>query len=386
MAWIPLSRRNSIRRKRIMVYMMWLKMVVSVHWFFQMIVLLGTRIALRPRYSIFKMERINYVDRLVNQSDATCVKNLLMNMRTFHKLCSTLESRGYIRDSKYMNVVEQVAVFLYILAHHEKMSVMSTYFQRSTETISRHFHMVLNGVLRLQEFKHPEPIPNDTTDDKWKYFKNCLGALDGTHIRMNVRVEDKPRSAADGRVLKDALSRKNELKVPKGTYYLVHPKTAKWKSTLLPCFKELSIIFGKDRATGNLDENLEYVVEELNTKAAGETLQDDIQPNPILDESTSKKQKKGNVESLLEAVYAASERMANQFEASTKLLIAVEEDMLLKKKQLNEELSKIPKLTILQKLQVAKRIAKDEDLMILFFAVPTEEKILFVNAILDNEI
>ncbi|XP_063945568.1 protein ALP1-like isoform X2 [Daucus carota subsp. sativus] len=250
MARLPLSKRNSRRRKRIMLYMVWLKMIASISWYFQMIVVLGTRVALRPRYSIFKMERIHYVDRLVKQSDDMCIKNLRMDMKTFHKLCFTLESRGYIRDTKYMNVTEQVAVFLYILAHHEKMSVLSTNFQRSTETISRHVHMVLNGVLRLQEFKPPEPIPNDSTDEKWKYFKNCLGALDGTHIRMNVPVQDKPRyrnrkgeitinvlaavtpnlqftyvltgwegSAADGRVLKDALSRKNGLKVPKDAGY-----------------------------------------------------------------------------------------------------------------------------------------------------------------------
>ncbi|KAK1390311.1 hypothetical protein POM88_018489 [Heracleum sosnowskyi] len=106
----------------------------------------------------------------------------------------------------------------------------------------------------------------------------------------------------------------------------------------------------------------------------------------ILMSQQAKKEKKGKVDSLLEAVYAASDRIANQFEASTKLLIAAEEDILLKKKQLNEELSKIPNLKVLQKLQVAKRIANDEDLMILFFAAPAEEKIVFVNAIIDNEI
>ncbi|WOG82022.1 hypothetical protein DCAR_0101181 [Daucus carota subsp. sativus] len=108
--------------------------------------------------------------------------------------------------------------------------------------------------------------------------------------------------------------------------------------------------------------------------------------NTHSDESTSKKRKIGNVESLLEAVYAASDRISNQFEASTKLLIATEEDMMQKKKQLNDELSKIPNLTVLQKLQVPKKIAKDEDLMILFFEAPTEEKIILVNAILNNQI
>ncbi|KAH6820546.1 hypothetical protein C2S53_019178, partial [Perilla frutescens var. hirtella] len=79
----------------------------------------------------------------------------------------------------------------------------------------------------------------------------CLGALDGTYIQMQVPAVDKPRyrsrkgdiatnilgvcdknewfvyvlsgwegSAADGRVLKDAISRENGLKVPTGSYYL----------------------------------------------------------------------------------------------------------------------------------------------------------------------
>ncbi|KAL1824868.1 hypothetical protein ACET3Z_011646 [Daucus carota] len=99
-----------------------------------------------------------------------------------------------------------------------------------------------------------------------------------------------------------------------------------------------------------------------------------------------KKRKRGNADALLEAVYAASDRLANQFETSTKLLITAEEDMREKKKQLNQELSKISELEVLQKLQVAKRIANDEDLMILFFEAPAAEKTVLVNAILNKEI
>lgn len=65
-------------------------------FFFQMIVLLGTKVALRSRYSIFKMKIINYDNRLVKQSDTTCVK----------KSSDTLESKGYIHDNKYLNVIE----------------------------------------------------------------------------------------------------------------------------------------------------------------------------------------------------------------------------------------------------------------------------------------
>lgn len=136
-----------IRKKRIILFTALLKMIALVHLFFQMLILLETRITIRLRYSIFKMERINYIDRLVNQIDVTCINKIWMNMRIFHKLCFYLESRGYIRDTKHINVIEQVAIFLYILAHHEKMSVISTYFQRSTESISRYVHMIRNRIL-----------------------------------------------------------------------------------------------------------------------------------------------------------------------------------------------------------------------------------------------
>ncbi|KAG8472494.1 hypothetical protein CXB51_034181 [Gossypium anomalum] len=117
----------------------------------------------------------------------------------------------------------------------------------SGETVSRSFHNVLNAVIRLQDvlFKKAEPITTNSTDPRWKWFKNCLGALDGTHIKIRVPTVDKPRyrtrkgdiatnmlgvctpdmhfvyalpgwegSVADGRVLRDAISRRHGLKVP----------------------------------------------------------------------------------------------------------------------------------------------------------------------------
>ncbi|KAJ0038942.1 hypothetical protein Pint_22639 [Pistacia integerrima] len=63
---------------------------------------------------------------------------------------------------------------------------------RSTETVSRNFHLVLNVVLRLHTllFKKPEPIPANSTDDRWKWFKNCLGALNGTYIKVHMPADD----------------------------------------------------------------------------------------------------------------------------------------------------------------------------------------------------
>ncbi|KAK3221961.1 hypothetical protein Dsin_008986 [Dipteronia sinensis] len=93
----------------------------------------------------------------------------------------------------------------------------------------------------------PDPVPENYTDERWKRFKTCLGALDWTYIRLHVPEVSKPRfrtrkgeiatnvlgacsrdmlftfvfpgwegSASDSRVLRDALSRPTGLKVPTG--------------------------------------------------------------------------------------------------------------------------------------------------------------------------
>ncbi|KAG6490173.1 hypothetical protein ZIOFF_051458 [Zingiber officinale] len=86
----------------------------------------------------------------------------------------------------------------------------------------------------------------------YPYFKDCVGALDGTHIRVKVSDEDAPRyrggkdwpttnvlatcsfdlkftyilsgwegTASDSRIVKNALSRRDKLLIPHGKYYLV---------------------------------------------------------------------------------------------------------------------------------------------------------------------
>uniref|UniRef100_A0A3Q7G1F5 DDE Tnp4 domain-containing protein n=1 Tax=Solanum lycopersicum TaxID=4081 RepID=A0A3Q7G1F5_SOLLC len=96
------------------------------------------------------------------------------------------------------------------------------------------------GVLLVK----PNPVLEHDSDDRWKWFKGCLGALDGTYISIRVEAIYKPRyrtrnrdiatnvlrvcdrnlnfiyvlpgwegSVADGRVLRDVVVRRNRLKV-----------------------------------------------------------------------------------------------------------------------------------------------------------------------------
>ncbi|KAL0544289.1 hypothetical protein IC582_019402 [Cucumis melo] len=176
---------------------------------------------------------------MIHESDLMCRQSTRMNRRTFAILCHLLRNVAGLSSTEIVDVEEMVAMFLHVLAHDVKNRVIQREFVRSGETVSRHFNIVLLAVLRLYEELIKRPVPN------------CLDALDGTYIKVNVPAGDRPTfrtrkgeiatnvlgvcdtkgdfvyvlagwegSAADSRILRDAISRENGLQVPKGYYYL----------------------------------------------------------------------------------------------------------------------------------------------------------------------
>ncbi|PON87612.1 hypothetical protein TorRG33x02_166050, partial [Trema orientale] len=116
------------------------------------------------------------VHEIVYESDVTCLDQLRMNRQAFTNLCTMLETMGGLKASKYLQVDEQVAMFLHILAHHVKNRVIKFRFMRSGETVSKYFHNVLHSIIRLHEelLKRPEPVSENSTDERWKWFKVYL--------------------------------------------------------------------------------------------------------------------------------------------------------------------------------------------------------------------
>ena len=112
-------------------------------------------------------------DRIVFLSDRACVENTRMDRRSFHSLCHLLKIVGQLEPSKNMGVEEMVAIFLHILSHDIKNRVIKRQFMRNGETISRRFNYVLYAVLRCHKelFKQPQPIQENCTDGRWKWFK-----------------------------------------------------------------------------------------------------------------------------------------------------------------------------------------------------------------------
>lgn len=128
-----------------------------------------------PKYSLKNkvFDQIEHLRDLVGSDDVTCYNNLRMNRETFNRFCVLMENDGGLRSTRNVSVMEQVAMFLSVLSHHKKNVDMQTDFKRSGYTISKYFNTVLTCLFKLHPVLvvTPEPIPDDCTDEPWKYFK-----------------------------------------------------------------------------------------------------------------------------------------------------------------------------------------------------------------------
>ncbi|KAL8523538.1 hypothetical protein ACS0TY_013486 [Phlomoides rotata] len=194
-------------------------------------------------------QQLEHLNELTQLSDVDCFNNLRMKRDTFNRFCYLLRHSGGLVDGRYVSVGEQVAIFLSVLSHHSKVRVVKFCFKRSSHTVHQHFHNVLRAVLNLHGslLASPTPVDDECTHSRWKHFKGCLGALDGTLIDVTVPEIDKARyrtrkgtisvnilavcnrsmrfvymltgwegSVADARVLRDAVCRNDGFTVPHG--------------------------------------------------------------------------------------------------------------------------------------------------------------------------
>ncbi|KAF2311200.1 hypothetical protein GH714_020123 [Hevea brasiliensis] len=191
-------------------------------------------------------------------NEVICRDILRMGPVAFAEFCGKLRATGLLKDFRRATVEEQVAKFLQILGQNFRNRALGFFFHRSGETISRHFHNVLRAVVALEAEFLNQPtgadVPPQILNNNrfYPYFKNCVGALDGTHIRVKVPRELAPRfrgrkewptqnvlaacsfdmkftyvlpgwegTASDSRILKNAMDREDKLLIPQGKFYLV---------------------------------------------------------------------------------------------------------------------------------------------------------------------
>ncbi|KAJ0734418.1 putative harbinger transposase-derived nuclease domain-containing protein [Helianthus annuus] len=187
-----------------------------------------------------------------------CRELIRMSERAYMTLCNILKHDGGLQATQRMSVEEQVARFLHIVGNDMRNRLASWIYRRSRSTTSRCFHRVLRAILSLESHYLQQPkgdvVPKEIQEKKrfYPFFKDCVGAIDGTHVRVKVPNKDAARyrgrkgyptinvlaactfdlkftyvltgwerTASDSRIIKDAFSRSDKLVIPTGKYCLV---------------------------------------------------------------------------------------------------------------------------------------------------------------------
>nr|KYP34236.1 hypothetical protein KK1_044834 [Cajanus cajan] len=85
-------------------------------------------------------------------------------------------------------------MFLHILSHNLKYRVMHFSSYRSKEIISRQFNNILRAVMKVsRDYLKFHTYLEGPSENKWRWFEKCAGALDETHILVTVSLKDRPK-------------------------------------------------------------------------------------------------------------------------------------------------------------------------------------------------
>ncbi|KAD3337085.1 hypothetical protein E3N88_32605 [Mikania micrantha] len=142
-----------------------------------------------------------FINDVLNGHPRQCYDMFRMHVLVFRQLCLDLATKYGLKQTRNISIEESVGIFLMILAHGCTKRFVQESFNHSGETIHRHFHTVLAAVLKMSgdmikpsvNFNDEVPAYILNNPRYYPMFKDCIGAIDGTHVRASVRLNDQPK-------------------------------------------------------------------------------------------------------------------------------------------------------------------------------------------------
>jgi hypothetical protein len=129
-----------------------------------------------------------------------CFETFRMRRTAFHRLHETLVTHYGLESTRGICSKEALAMFLWTLGAPQSNRTVKNVFSHSTETVSRKFGEVLHCVtlLAAENIKPMDPQfrtvhPRLEEPRFWPHFKDCIGAIDGSHIPVTVPVSEEPK-------------------------------------------------------------------------------------------------------------------------------------------------------------------------------------------------
>jgi hypothetical protein len=192
-----------------------------------------------------------------------------MEPHIFRELATYLRRRKIVVDTR-ITVEEKLVFFLYMLSRNASYHDLQVYFGHSNDTFHHHINHFFKKVIPVLSRRFIQPPDPNQVHQKiqdnprfYPFFKNCLGAVDGTHIPISISPDKHSPflnrketlsinvmvacdfdlsitfvssgwegSATDSRVLRSAMSK--GFQVPPGKFYLVDGGYANTPSFLAP--------------------------------------------------------------------------------------------------------------------------------------------------------
>ena len=122
-----------------------------------------------------------------------------MTKQQFRLLTGWFRRNTDLEESRHLLLEQKILVFLWICAFNETQRQAANFFGISQSTVSAIFHEVLGGMQKLH--RTYVRLPDDQYispevefgDKKVRAFAGCIGAVDGTLLKMHVRIDDQQR-------------------------------------------------------------------------------------------------------------------------------------------------------------------------------------------------
>jgi hypothetical protein len=123
-----------------------------------------------------------------------------MTRSVFLRLHDTLVEDYGFKPRRKMCTKEALGIFLWTCGAPQSIRQVKNKFKHSLETISRKFDEVLDALMRLAfHFIRPKDPQFGTIHHKlqeprfWSHFRDCIGAIDVTHIPVTVPASELPK-------------------------------------------------------------------------------------------------------------------------------------------------------------------------------------------------
>nr|KAJ0219376.1 hypothetical protein LSAT_V11C300141300 [Lactuca sativa] len=139
------------------------------------------------------------ITEVLNGHRRCCYEMFRLNVHVFRQLCIDLATNYGLQQTQNVYIEEYVGIFLMTLAHRCSNRFVQEFFNHLGETIHKHFHIVLEAVLKLSaDIIKPNANYNDDVPEYILYkpryypmFKDCIGAIYGTHVKASVPQKDE---------------------------------------------------------------------------------------------------------------------------------------------------------------------------------------------------